>query len=63
VADVEDERHADQLDPALEALEVGISRERREVDVAAAADERQVEEQVVPVIDSAARSTVVSRYL
>ena len=45
VADVEDERHADQLDAALEALEVRDLAERGEVDVVAAADEHEVEEQ------------------
>ena len=45
VAHVEDERHAHELDAALEALEVGNLAERGEVDVVAAADEHEVEEQ------------------
>ena len=45
VANIEDERHAHQLDAALEALEVGNLAERRQVDVVAAAEEHEVEEQ------------------
>ena len=45
VAHVEDERHAHELDAALEALEVRDLAERGEVDVVAAADEHEIEEQ------------------
>ena len=45
VADVEDVRHPDQLEAALEAGEVGDLLERRQVDLVGRADEREIEEQ------------------